>query len=79
VSRASTLPEPWLALCLAVGSVGDLAKKLQTSPVNVWRWAHGKTRPGPLVRDATNRIARRYGVAEPFPEGLERKRAAVAV
>ena len=66
VSRSPTLPEPWLALSAALGGVGELATKLETTTRTIGRWAHGERMPGPLVRTAVNRLAKRYGVEAPF-------------
>lgn len=67
MGRPSTLPEPWLSLATAYGGVQRLAEACGVSERQLRRWGTG-VRPGAMVRKAVNAMARRRGIAEPWPE-----------
>ena len=62
----TTLPEPWAALALALGSVESLAASLQVSRTTIWRWSQGAAPRSVAVRRRVEIVARRHGVADPF-------------
>jgi hypothetical protein len=66
MARPITLPEPFMAMALHVGTVRALADSLGTTPMTVWRWAHGVV-PGEIVRRAVNGWATRRGLPAPWP------------
>jgi hypothetical protein len=56
-------------MAASAGSVADLAIALDTTPMTVWRWAHGEARPRyAMMREAVNAWARRRKLPEPWPE-----------
>jgi hypothetical protein len=67
MSRATTLPSPWIELAERMGGVEALAEACGVVQSTLWRWARGK-RPGAVVQRHVNALARRRGLPLPFAE-----------
>jgi hypothetical protein len=52
----------------AAGGVGELAKALRVGNMTLWRWAHWKQTPHPLIRTVVNAWAQERGIDGPFPD-----------
>ena len=63
-----TLHEPWLSMAQAAGGVGELAKALRVGNMTLWRWAHWKQTPHPVIRTVVNAWAQERGIDGPFPD-----------
>ncbi len=69
----TTLEEPWLSMAKAAGGIGELAKAFRIGSMTLWRWAHWKQTPHPMVRTAVNAWAQKRGIAGPFPDELPQR------
>jgi hypothetical protein len=63
-----TLHEPWLSMAHAAGGVGELAKALRVGNMTLWRWAHWRQTPHPLIQTAVNAWAQERGIDGPFSD-----------
>ena len=67
MARPSTLATPWRELAEAMGGVGKLAASCGVTMRALERWASGERTPGPIVQKHVRSLARRHGVAAPWP------------
>jgi DNA-binding transcriptional regulator YiaG len=62
MSRPTTLTGPWLALAQKFKSIEAMAAALGVDPRTIRRWHDGQRLPHPIVKNAIDTVARKYGV-----------------
>jgi hypothetical protein len=63
-----TMPEPWLTMVKEIGTVAKLAAEFNVTPMQIWRWAHGRQFPHFLQQPKINDWCRARGIPLPFEE-----------
>lgn len=65
MSRNKTIPEPWSSITTEFGGLAPLGAYLGVSVSTIHRWAHRKTEPNRVTKDALDKLFVTYNLTPP--------------